>query len=545
MNKFSKKTSIFSTLSKINSKILNILLQLNNIDNNIAIDNYNPNQIHKSTKWCKSFSKNVTMNYKYQLKNKNYFHEDEIQDINIMSKNNKIQYCSIDLLLYKICRENTFNFEVNYGVDEKMNFNFINAFIFQCFGFIDYETLIYKLLDLFEFLKNNSKLKSIMSNRIIKLIFKISKYLLDHEKYECSYFQFHLELKNKLKNFLKDNNMKSQINSFNEYQKENNIINNKDNINEDNSVEINIKYNKPKINITSSVLSTVPQAGFEFNILDYKENDIAKIISYISIKNYKNLFEHLYEFNPTIKNKIIDAKHIFSIIDFSNKLTNFLIEEVFSYDLIQTRINIIEKIILILLEVRSMNNFNDLLPIYSALISISFRLKNSWSQIDSKLKNKFKEIENFCSIKENYKNIRDQEIFCQNSNRFYIPYIGIILKRINFYDEGVKYISENGLVCIEKIIVTQKEIEEFKYRLKLLGLSTNGIIESKFLNNNGEEFQTLKKVFYNLNPKELNLLENISSKLEPEFTLYKVPDQRKRKTKTDLYINSTSMNQIL
>jgi hypothetical protein len=41
-----------------------------------------------------------------------------------------------------------------------------------------------------------------------------------------------------------------------------------------------------------------------------------------------------------------------------------------------------------------------------------------------------------------------------------------------------------------------------------------------------------------MNPKSLEDLENISQKLEPEFTLYKAPDNRKRKTKTDLFINS-------
>ena len=141
-------------------------------------------------------------------------------------------------------------------------------------------------------------------------------------------------------------------------------------------------------------------------------------------------------------------------------------------------------------------------------------------------------------MQECYKNIREEQNKSFKEKKFYIPLINITTKHINFYDEGCKYVDERGLVCVEKIIVNQNEIEEFKNEIRPLR-KKNKI--GKLLKNSGE-LNELKIIFYNINPKDLDTLENISQKLEPEFTLYKAPDNRKRKTKTDLFINS---NQFL
>ena len=88
------------------------------------------------------------------------------------------------------------------------------------------------------------------------------------------------------------------------------------------------------------------------------------------------------------------------------------------------------------------------------------------------------------------------------------------------------------MVCVEKIIVNQKEIEQFRNELK--PLRKKNIIKLKKTNDINE----LKMVFYNMDPKDLDTLDNLSQKLEPEFTLYKVPDTRKRRTKTDQILNN-------
>ena len=82
--------------------------------------------------------------------------------------------------------------------------------------------------------------------------------------------------------------------------------------------------------------------------------------------------------------------------------------------------------------------------------------------------------------------------------------------------------------------MNQNEIEEFKNELRPLRRKNE--IEKLIKNNN--ELNELNFIFNNINPKDLDALDNISKKLEPEFTLYKEPDSRKRKTKTDLLIDS-------
>ena len=153
--------------------------------------------------------------------------------------------------------------------------------------------------------------------------------------------------------------------------------------------------------------------------------------------------------------------------------------------------------------------------------------------IDSKLKSKYNEINKFCCTLECYRYIQDEEKRCINNNIFYIPCVVITTKHITFYEETAKYIGHNGLVCVEKIIVNQKEIEQFRNELKPLR-EKNNIIKLK----NTNDINELKIVFYNMDPKDLDTLDKLSQKLEPEFTLYKVPDTRKRRTKTDQILNN-------
>ena len=513
---------IFNKNTQAKDILTNIVAEKDKEENSNSLLSSNYTKLKTLQKQDHSLQMNMTLDYKTQLSTSYFKYEDELKDINIYYKNEKVQYISMDLLIKKLCEENYFNMEIYVNQEKNQTYNFINAFIYQCFGFIEYELLINKLLEAHKYYNNHNKLTPKINNRLLHLIFKITKYLWDHESYKCSYFQSSKELTKNLKLFLSNNNMQEQVKQLIDYKKDN-----------ENKIEFpnkDIKENE----LSENSFTNYPQSGFEFNLLKYKEKDIALIISYISIKNYKNLYDHLYELNPTIKNKEEDKPHLSAISNFSNKLTNFFVEEVFSYDLLNTRVNIVEKIIQILIELKTLNNFNDLFSIYSALISISFRLPKTWNQIDSKLKSKLTEFNNLCTIQECYKNIREEQFKCYNEKKFYIPLMNITTKHINFYDEGCKYIGKNGLVCVEKIIVNQNEIEGFKNEIR--PLKRKNRIHKLIKNNN--DLKELKIIFYNINPKNLDDLENISQKLEPEFTLYKAPDNRKRKTKTDLYINS-------
>ena len=547
------KNAIFISIIKINN-LLNCVLNEyinnksdysssdmhNDTDENIIDTNNKQENKKGNIKISKNmtiiFEKSVTLNYNVQLKESSYINEEEIEDINIVYKNKKIKYCSIDLLLKKICEDNSLNIQIYINSEKEQSFNFINAFIFQCFGFISYETIINKLLALHKYYKFNNTLTSIINQRILKLIFKFTKYLLDHERYKCSYFKYSDDLTNKLKIFLNENNMKDQIERLLDYKRQQKKLN----VSEDsktikngkingNKELINMKKNDSILSINSYINS--PHSGFEFNILKYKEIDIALILTYISIKYYNNLYNHLYELNPTIKQKEPDKQHLMLLIDFSNKLSNFLIEESLSYDYLEDRVKIVEKIIKVLIELRNLNNFNDLLSVCLALYSISNKISKTYSRIDKNLESKLKEIQDLCLVNECYVNIRNEINKCIKEKKFYVPFIGIALKHINFYDEGTKYIGHNGLVCIEKIIITQKEIENLKNELKPLR-------EKKITFRNSQEMNELRNVFYHLNPRDQDALSKLGDKLEPEFTLLAQPEKRKRKTNTESYINS-------
>ena len=531
--KFRDKNTIYNIIIKIKNIIFNATnIKSNDILTNLVAEK-DKEDINNSTleklrekNIDNSFNIKATLDYKFQLTNAYFKYEDELEDINIFYKNGKIRYISINLLIKKILEDNSFNIEIVVNQEINQTFNFLNAFIFQCFGFISYELLINKLLEVHKYYKRHNKLTPKINNRLLRLIFKLTKYLWDHESCRCSYFQSSPELKNNLKKFLNNNSMKDQIKPLLDYKKEN--------------LDINNDEDKNDYEISEKSFINYPHGGFEFNILKYNSKDIVLIITYISIKNFKNLFNHLYELNPTIKKKETDKPHLINIINFSIKITNFFIEEVFSYDLLNNRVKIVEKIINILIELRNIRNYNDLFAVYVALLSISMRLPKTWNQIDSKLKTKLKEFNKLCSNQGCYKNIREEQSKCFKEKKFYIPFINITTKHINFYDEGLKYTDKNGLVCIEKIIVNQNEIEQFKNELRPLRRKN----KLKLIKNT-EELNELKINFYNLNPKDLDTLENISQKLEPEFTLYKAPDSRKRKTKTDLFINSNKFLNVV
>ena len=103
--------------------------------------------------------------------------------------------------------------------------------------------------------------------------------------------------------------------------------------------------------------------------------------------------------NPTIKKETADKPNLSNIVNFSNKKSNFFIEEVFSYDYLCARVSIVEKIIEILIELKNLRNFNDLFAVYGALISISFRLPKTWEKIDPKLKTDFNSLSIYVHLK--------------------------------------------------------------------------------------------------------------------------------------------------
>ena len=151
------KNTIYNIIIEIKNIITNIIFNANNIRASDILTNIvaekdkeelNISNLEKEEKFklqAQNMEKsiNMTLDYKFQLNNAYFKYEDELEDINICYKNNKIQYISIDLLIKKLCEDNSFNIEIIVNQETNQTFNFINAFIFQCFGFISYELIIF------------------------------------------------------------------------------------------------------------------------------------------------------------------------------------------------------------------------------------------------------------------------------------------------------------------------------------------------------------------------------------------------------------------
>ena len=80
-----------------------------------------------------------------------------------------------------------------------------------------------------------------------------------------------------------------------------------------------------------------------------------------------------------------------------------------------------------------------------------WELNLTLKEIKSKTKSLFETISRFCTVEDNYRNIRNDMVLCEQDGDSFIPYLGMLLRDINFMEESFKYINEKGFINIEKI----------------------------------------------------------------------------------------------
>lgn len=121
----------------------------------------------------------------------------------------------------------------------------------------------------------------------------------------------------------------------------------------------------------------------------------------------------------------------------------------------------------------------------------------------------------FCSCDGNYKNIRNDMNLCEKNGESFIPYLGMLLKDINFFEESGKYLNEKGCINMDKIEKINDLFDKyFKYK------KDDKKIKPDIKNNKELAF------FDNLEIISEEELEKIANNVEPEFKYDKIGDKR-------------------
>ena len=258
-----------------------------------------------------------------------------------------------------------------------------------------------------------------------------------------------------------------------------------------------------------------------FYCLEWDTRDIGEELIYVSQTALNSIKRNeLYNGAFTKKNKQTTCPGIMENIKKFNNLTFFIIEDILAYDLPQTRAKIIEKWANVAEYCRRRKDYNDIFSINSAINHFLIsNLKLTWKEIGNRPMKLIKDINFFCSFEGNYKNVReDMKLLTRND--FYTPYLGLLLKDLNFYEENYRYLDNGNLICFDKINGVQSAIDKFFHFQKTADKKVTMLPDDL-------------SFFENLDTKNESNLERLAQKLEPHFTLYLNPKSEKRLTDID------------
>ena len=269
-----------------------------------------------------------------------------------------------------------------------------------------------------------------------------------------------------------------------------------------------------------------------FCVTDWKIEEIGdqlmKVSKSLLIKIYPR---ELYRAIFLKKEKEKTSPNVVECINKFNRLTSFIIEDILSYDFPKERARIYERWIYIADYCKSNKDFNDLIAIYSALKHyVITGLNLTLKEVRSKPNNIFRQISDFCSVEGNYRNIREDMNNCDRNGVVYIPYLGMIMRDINFFEESSKYINENGCINFDKIEKIHTLFQN-TFKFKNVNDKKNKIKELNFF----EELEDISE----------EQLEEMANKLEPEFKLDDIQKPGKRPTNIDrLFFEEYKNNNI-
>ena len=262
-----------------------------------------------------------------------------------------------------------------------------------------------------------------------------------------------------------------------------------------------------------------------FCVIDWKTEEIGDKLMSVS----KNLISkihprELYKAIFLKKNKEITSPNVIECINKFNRLTSFIMEDILSYNSPKDRAKVYDKWLTIADYCKNNKDYNDLIAIFSAFNHyIITGLKLTLKELKTRTNSLLNKIRSFCTVEGNYKKIREDMDICDKNGEIFIPYLGMLLRDINFFEEKSKYINEKNHINFTKI---EKINEMFKLYFKFKIKEDN----KKYNNNNDDNIPEL--IFFNdLENITEEYLENVANRLEPELKMD--TSEKKRKTNTD------------
>ena len=334
-----------------------------------------------------------------------------------------------------------------------------------------------------------------------------------------------------------DNSNSTNINNAND--------NNVNTSNDNNISESNAKANESNIsngkisnpsgvpvndNIPLDKTSKTQKRSDAFYVLEWEDEDIANELTFLSCLQLSVLQNNEFLGGKFMKkDKKVTSPTVVKISQHFDSLIMFVIQDILSYDHKPTRGKLIEKWINISYKCREMNNFNDSMAIKQALTHfIVQKLKKSWKFVAKPALKLYDELNELYSCDGNYRNLREELKRCEGTP--FVPYLGILLRDINFFEEKAKYTKDKTLINFEKLMLVQTAMDSF-YRYKSHTYDIQQIDQLAF--------------FTCLLPIEEEELEELGNNIEPEFKLYKKKKEEKRFTKIDeLYFNNRFVSEL-
>ena len=221
-----------------------------------------------------------------------------------------------------------------------------------------------------------------------------------------------------------------------------------------------------------------------FCVTDWKTEEIGQQLMTVSKSLLRKIQpRELYRAKFLKKDKEKTSPNVVECINKFNRLTSFIMEDILSYNTAKDRAKIYERWVLIADYCKTNKDYNDLIAIFSAFNHyIITGLKLTLKEVKTKTNSILNKIKHFCTVEGNYKNIRVDMDNCDKTGEIFIPYLGMLLRDINFFEEKSKYLNEKGYINFNKI---EKINEMFKLYFKFKNKEddkNNNIPELDFFN---------------------------------------------------------------